>query len=242
MKKRRRKFILMIGAMQSGKSYQAEQIAKSYPGAVVVYNAGKPEDFKGFEPGEILPKEKAAMYVAKEERKGYEYRADFYAVGTIGRGSVYFTQNIPDEGRKLKVYRAGRTDTERAFFAAALAYFANTLVILDDCKAVFRYGASAEAIDFLSRINHAGNLRRDNRRGADVIAIFHGLDKVNPVFFDYCTDIVLFKTNSQPEDASFNNPDLMQVIQSAFDYLKPFTLEERRYCIIDTNTLTIKKN
>jgi hypothetical protein len=105
------------------------------------------------------------------------------------------------------------------FIDNVIKYYRNGLLILDDTD---RYLSSAN-IDWK-------NLLIGHRHfGHDVIAVFHSLNRVLPIFYENCTDIILFKTQEYPEKLIYKlpNPD---IIIKAYDELQK--MEQYKYKFI----------
>ncbi len=234
-RKRIRYFQIYAGATQEGKSYDIEKNAEQYKGVVFVYNAGKSEDFANYVQIEVLDlqdcKEANKRHLqnfygklileskTKERKNFYEQKMkqeiSFFAQNPK---SVYFrhenkTYHFQDflafavkNGSKIKAHRVSR-ESELKFFKTIFYYFSNVLLILDDTKSMFVSGLHSDGTNLFSKINHCGEKLQNalKSKGIDVQLVFHGLDFVNPEFFTYATDIILFKSVLEPQ---YNKADL----------------------------------
>jgi len=103
-------------------------------------------------------------------------------------------------GKCVKIERIfSRDRSEAFFFDAVYRYFKNCFVIFDDCKTILQRGLPPEMSGLVSRINHAGkDSEKGGALGVDIALVFHGFKAVNPSLFNYCTDIVQFRTTFGP--------------------------------------------
>ena len=113
-------------------------------------------------------------------------------------------------------YRVGDRKTERLLFQAMFYYMADTLLIFDDARPIFRSGLTAEHITLFSRKNHAGIKTDQPNRGVDVAMIFHNLDKVTTEAYDYATHLTMFKTTRLPDRSHVDNDQLADLIEAAY--------------------------
>lgn len=221
-------FNIISGLEQSGKSFYSIKLAKLYNqkgGIVFAYNPGRLEDYKGYSEVEIIgTKQTAAIILDKHKRRAYQrnpqielfkFEEKIYRIRDFVRvlkGKCVYSFRIPN-----------RTD-ENLFFAALNWYAYNTLVLLDDCRPVFRYGLSDGHIQFFNSKNHAGKKSStppvNGLRGLDVIGIFHNLDKVNRELYDYATHITLFAQNQLPDQSTVDNAEYYREIEKAYHELK----------------------
>ena len=67
----------------------------------------------------------------------------------------------------------------------ALAYFTKGIVVFDDCRAYLEDKTSRSLIKLLIR-------RRQQE--IDIFAVGHGFTTIPPLFYTYCSELVLFKT------------------------------------------------
>ena len=221
-------FNIISGLEQSGKSYYAAKLAKLYHrrgGIVLVYNPGRLEDYSDYEEIEIVSTaQTAALFAGKRERSAYLRNPAilFFRMG----GKYYKMRDFVKtlSGKKAFSLRIPNRDDENRFFQSLNWYAYNTLVLLDDCRPIFRSGLRDGHIQFLNSKAHAGKKASipalNGNRGLDVIAIFHNLDKVNGELFDYATHITLFAQNQLPDAKTVDNTEYYQEVKKAFFELK----------------------
>lgn len=221
-------FNIISGLEQSGKSYYSIKLAKLYNskgGIVFVYNPGRLEDYKGYQEIEIIgTKESAAMISNKHQRRAYQRNPQIELFRH--QGKIYRIKDFVKalRGKAVYAFRIPNRADETLFFAALNWYAYNTLVLLDDCRPIFRYGLSDGHIQFFNSKNHAGKKVSppplNGSRGLDVIAIFHNLDKVNRELYDYATHITLFAQNQLPDKSTVDNAEYYAEIEKAYFELK----------------------
>ena len=177
-------FNIISGLEQSGKSYYAMKLAKLYHqkgGIVLTYNPGRLEDYSDYTEIEIVStKETGAAIIDKYARRAYfrNPTIEFFRM----QGRTHRLKNWVQvlRGRKVFSFRIPNRSDETLFFAALNNYVYNTLVLLDDCRPIFRYGLSDGHIQFFNSKNHAGKKASppplNVSRGLDIIAVFHNLD------------------------------------------------------------------
>jgi len=88
--------------------------------------------------------------------------------------------------------------------------YRNGILILDD---VDRY-LSVTSIDWQNLIIGHRHL------GLDIIFVFHSLRRALPIFYENCTDIILFKTQEAPDES-------IKKLPNADDVLKTFAIVEK---------------
>jgi len=212
--------LLIAGVEQSGKTYYAEKLGDIYAqkgGCTFVYNRGRERDFAQYESIEPLTiKQHEQMIKGKAQLKQYR-RFPFLAYFKLG-GQVYKFKDFYrlTRGRKLVCYRIGHRRTEALFFDAMYQYMADTLIIFDDARPIFRNGLKAEHINLFARKNHAGQLTGQGRRGVDIALIFHNLDKINTESYDYATHLIMFKTTRLPNASHVDNDELAHLIEKCY--------------------------
>ena len=200
--------------MRSGKSFFASQLLQGFcskGGFGLIYNTGKPQDWKGAEPFDFVTatKQRAA---AKQQKKEWDGSL-VWCRPTKGGGYMHIAGlPVNRAGRAVKTVRYDEV-TDRLLAESFYKWLGKSLIIYDDCRELFRHGIPAEFLGLLSKINHVGsqspfpNLRG---MGADVVLIFHGIDQVNPELWTYATDIVQFRT-PPTETPSYKSVDNAQV-------------------------------
>lgn len=230
------RFILVIGAMRSGKSFFANELIKQYTSkgwGSIVYNLGRTTDFDAAQEVFFLSaQEHAALLPKKEDRQRYKENPFFMYYRKAGdqkqrlyriKDANFKPQNGGIYGKAIK---AAKQDdlTERLFFDSFYRFCAWNLLVLDDMKGVFRYGLKAEFLQLFSRINHAGiespvQAYRGNG-GASVVIILHSLEDVNDDLFTYVTDIYNFKYSFRPNFDRINNPIIRAELIKSFEALE----------------------
>lgn len=221
-----RSFWLLIGAMRSGKSFLANRLAERYcngGGNALFYNLGKPSDFECASP--IIGKTVAEHLrgLTKEQRQDFRIEGELYRY-TDKKHKERDFRLFPYEwaGAAAKMARL-EPASERMLFDTVFNYFANTLIVLDDCRAMFRNGLSAEAITLFSRVNHTGiKSPWQGYRGAgcDVMAITHSPDEACvDDMMNYATAVCLFRTEKEPDYKAIKNLYIRENYQKNFHKL-----------------------
>lgn len=145
---------LIVGRKRGGKSAYTEKAATLYPGEVIVYNHGRPTDFKNFTP------------------------AEWNGHSIEGKGKIKVPKII------------GYKDQEK-FFTYIAEKRPNTFLIIDDAINTQRRGVTSPAIErIFSTPDHIG---------IDVALIYHCLNLVPPALYSYATNIVQFRTMTEPK-------------------------------------------
>lgn len=211
---------IIAGVEQSGKTFYAEQLGKRYAGkggCTFVYNRGRERDFSDYEPIEILSiQDHERLLQSKVKRREYK-RYPFIAYFMYQGHRIPFKRFYEfSRGKKLMCYRVGDRQTERLLFQAMFWYMADTLIIFDDARPIFRQGLTAEHITLFSRKNHAGIKTTQPNRGVDISMIFHNLDKVTTEAYDYATHLTMFKTTRLPDRGHVDNDQLADLIEQAY--------------------------
>lgn len=206
-----RRLFIVIGQQRSGKSYFTAKMLDEFTakgGFGFVYGAGnRADDWKNSIRAKILTA-KEHQRAAKAQKKTWDERLHWVKVD----GKFYHYSHLPMlfRGKSLK---AGRSDdrTNGLFAEAAFRFFGKSFVVFDDAKGMLRHGLSSEFTDLSSMLNHVGSespyksinpSTGGGNVGANVAYIFHGIDHVNPLLWDYATDIIQFYT-PPTGDASF---------------------------------------
>lgn len=192
-----RKFGIIAGAPRTGKSRISAQIIKAANRAGqlgFIYNASpRADNFPEAALGELL--------TMKEHRK-LNPEADFFYLYKIG-GKLRDIRNINRDfyAKAVKFPRLFPSRDEAEFFSAFKNHVSHSTLIIDDCKELFRHGAGEEEISLFSKINHSGAQHADPRwrgAGCNVFLVFHSLEDINPIFWQYCTDLIQFRTPKRP--------------------------------------------
>lgn len=193
-----KKLIVMIGAQRSGKSYLSNALLEQYikrGGCGIVANLGKPSDF-------------AAAQEVLAHGAGFE---------TL-QGKKHTWRNFVRKGRAVKFSALDKADSER-FLGLFADYCAQTLLILDDARFMFRSGLTKAQIALFGRLNHVGLRRADRLRakGSDCIVILHSLeDSGLDDLMSYATDLCVFRTETEPQYSRIKNPYLRRVLELHF--------------------------
>ena len=233
-----RKLIIIIGAMRSGKSFFSNSLITQYNAAgqsALVYNLGRPTDFKNAKPGFLMNKNEHI----KEVGKDWKQSPYFYGFSDEKENKIDikdFNKNYYKSA--LKVPRIDSI-TERLFLEAYFDYISNNLFIIDDARALFRYGVKAEFLQLFSRINHSGIKHTApswRAKGTDIILIFHSIDHVNPEIWDYATHLINFKYAMEPDFKSIENKQIRQQVKTSFHALA----EAPRYSYTVTDIHNLK--
>jgi len=218
---------LIIGAMRSGKSFLANRLAANYcarGGSAFFYNLGKPKDFDTAQNIVLKNVLEHVRDLPKEKRQ------DFKLEGELTKYSEAKTSKERDLRLfsyewAAKAAKAARLEpaSERMLFDTIYGYFANTLIVLDDCRAMFRHGLSSEAITLFSRINHTGvksPFHGYRGAGCDIIAITHNPEEtIIGELMVYATDVYLFRTEKRPDFNQIKNEYIRDNYRRNFDKL-----------------------
>ena len=238
-----KKLILVIGAMRSGKSYFVNKLLESYISngrCGLVYNLGKIDDFPCLRYANFYT-EKEHINEINDWKKFPEMKYYNIFEGKEKQKKLikYFNQNFYGHG--IKAPRLGSL-SERLLFESMYEYCSNTMVVIDDARAIFRYGIKEEFLNLFSRINHSGQKHIDKSwkgAGCDVVVIFHSLDHVNPELLDYATDIVSFAYNFEPNFKNIGNKQLEEKLMESFKFLS--NSEKYSMTWLDLETVELKK-
>ena len=205
-----RRLFLIIGQQRSGKSYFAAQLLNNFTdkgGFGFVYGAGNRSDDWTLSQQVRILSAREHMRAAKAQKKMFDDKLHWVSKD----GKFYHYSHLPMlfRGKSLK---AGRSDdrTNALFAEAAFRYFGVSFIVFDDAKGILRHGLSAEFTNLGSMLNHVGsespyksiNPKTAKIQGANVAFIFHSIDHVNPLLWDYATDVVQFFTPATA-DADF---------------------------------------
>jgi len=206
-----------VGAMRSGKSFDANQRVKAFcnrGGAGLIYNLGKPKDFDAAAEGELLSLKDHRRQIIKRgggKAELSEFKQDpsfLYYRDPKGKLRDFKKFALENAGQALKF--APISDFKNSFIEAFYFYCPHTFLVIDDCKSIFRHGVPAEFEQLFSRINHAGTKVPTKNKdwiaaGADVLLIFHSIDQVNPVLWDWATHLIQFKSIAAPDFSKIGN-------------------------------------
>ena len=238
---RNRRIFALVGEQRSGKSYFANWYAANYckTGAnALVYNLGKPYDFAGAKMFNFLNFKETNQYLktkgwSKEQLK--EYNEDAQILFFKNGKNIERIENFNSilYGQFLKMPRMRRAE-ENSIWEQWFLKISNTLLILDDCKSMFRYGLSEDIITMLSRANHTGTQHTDTNylaKGTDIMLILHSLDQLNDDIFHYLTDVILFKCHFEPNWQNISNVIFRQELKALHNEL----LISEKYCFAGFN-------
>lgn len=221
---------VLIGAERSGKSFYAKAVSKIYAqkrGSVLIYNFGKMEDFPNSEYYYIEPltfKEHVQLIHSEPDAKrsyNLNKTIEYFRYGEqiihFKDFSKYFWK------RKVKMYKISNKTEETEFFKSVYKYLSRTLLVLDDCKTVFRYGLNDGHDQLFSRKNHCGvhnSVEKLRGLGNDIICIFHNVDHVNTSLWDFTTAATIFKFPMKPHFKKMNNDFIQNLMEKARTYLE----------------------
>jgi hypothetical protein len=195
----------IFGRPNSGKSYLAQQIAKTaYKNGktIAVYNPGRPEDWADFEIIEIVENPKTKESDGKELLFSY-------------KGNTYeFTKNFPRffKGKRVKIRAADEKRDQEKFFKsfAKSEKFQNTLLVIDDCTAVLDNRFTPGIANLCAKAKH------------NQVATFflgHSLDAFPPTAFAQMSHMILFETNALPTQTKLNRLPTREAVVEAFRQL-----------------------
>jgi len=238
-------FTIVIGEQRSGKSFLCNKILSAYigrGGSGLVYNLGLLDDFQAAAPGYIVSlNDTELMQPDKQSLQAFRNRpqAKYYEDAKGNRRNIrdFCPENA---GRAVKVPRADRA-TERAFFNEVFLSFANCLLIIDDCRPLFRYGVNDEWLQLLFRRDHAGRdcpAKNWQGAGVDIVFIFHSLDQVNNELLDANPKIITFQYKQTPDFAKVDNPYLRGGLERMHEVLKD--KPRYSYAVFDPDTAETK--
>ena len=236
---------LLVGAPRQGKTYFGEKKLIEYAksgGCSVVYNVGRPTDFKRFISVEIMTvQEYKRLWEKKEGRMMKTFDVPNEVSFFKYNGSIYHLQDFSRlfAGKCVKIERvlnSGNYRNEDYFIAAIYRYFYNTFVMFDDCRTIFRKGLSSEMVGLISRINHAGKTIATDTKliGIDLMLVYHGFDTVNVETYQFINLLVQFRTMFLPK-MRIDNYEMEEVIERNYHSLK--TTEKYSHFEFDLFTL-----
>lgn len=236
-----RRLYIIIGAQRSGKSFFSNNLIEKYKAAgnsALAYNLGRPTDFKAAKEIFLMSEKQHAIILGKawKQNPTFEIYED-------EKGETFNFRNFsPDwSGRSAKAAPIGDRQQERLFIESFYKYVSNCLLIIDDARAIFRYGITAEFLTLFSRLNHAGRhnpVKNWQASGVDVIVIFHSLDHVNKEFFDYATHVINFKYAMEPDFDRVENKQIREQLFKSFKALEK--APQYSYTITDIKELKSK--
>jgi len=221
---------LLVGAPRQGKTFYGEKQLIEYAkngGCSIVYNVGRPTDFKNFIPVEIMTvQEYRDMWERKMRKRMPTFdipkSIDFFKVA----GNIYHLKDFCKlfAGKCVKIERvlsSGNFRNEDYFIASIYKYFYNAFLMIDDCRTIFRKGLSSEMVGLLSRVNHCGKSVAPNTDliGIDTMLTYHGFDTVNTETYQFVNKLVQFATLSVPS-TRIDNPEIEQVISENYAELR----------------------
>jgi hypothetical protein len=234
-----RRLYILIGAQRSGKSYFSNDLLQKYKAAGntgIVYNLGKPSDFAAAKEIFLCSEKQHVLNLGKAWKENPEF--NIYE----DENEIKNFQNfcLDWKGKAAKTARLDLTQ-ERLFFESFYYYISNCLLIIDDARAVFRYGVKAEFLNIFSRLNHTGRknpIKNWQAAGTDAIVIFHSLDHVNKELFDYATHIINFKYSMQPDFDRVENSQIRTELKKCFNALNK--APQYSYTVTDIQNLNSK--
>lgn len=219
------KFLVIIGAMQSGKSYFSNELIKQYTAAgwgAIVYNLGRSTDFSNAKKVVAMSHaDHLRLCSTKEEKQAYKDDPFLmYYYDPKAPQKLYEWQNInfaPPAGIKGQAIKFIGMDSisERLFFDIIYQYISNTLIIFDDIRAAFSHGLKEEFRLLFSRINHTGEQSPESQgrgKGVSIALILHSLSDLARVdgLLTYATHIVNFRTMRPPDLSILKNDELLK--------------------------------
>lgn len=220
---------LIIGQQRCGKSRLTNELLKYYidvlGGCGFVYGLGRQTDFEAARPAIIPSLPDIRENMSKESRKSFDERPQLFYYKDVKAGTLEKLNNfnIAEYKKAIKVPRMQDNASELLLMKLIYNHFAKTLIILDDARRMFRYGVKEEFLQIFSGVNHIGNTstaKNWRTTGSDVITIFHSLDHVNNELLDYCTHIITFKYEFEPDFNRIDHPFLQQELSVVFENLQ----------------------
>ena len=239
-----RKGTIVVGAPRHGKTYFSERAGMAYAkagGTSVAYNVGMPKDFASYiSVSLITPAVKVEMI---KEKGGKAKLSDmpqvieFFKINETEK--IYHLKDFCKifKGKCVKVERLNpQYQEERMFFKVIFRYFYNTLVILDDFRAMTRNGMPSEFIELTSRQNHCGkNYATGDAVGVDLIYIYHSFQYVPPEMYTTANSIVQFKTQVEP--FAKDNDELDELLKNNYKILR----DAEKYSRFEIDTLSMEQ-
>lgn len=233
---------IFIGAERCGKTFWVKHYAEEYvkkEGTVIAYNFGKDKDFPEYD-----PKTKKRLYYTIEPLTFSEHIQMFFSATdekryySLNKTVTYFRLLMPDGEddkiihfkdfskvfykKRVRIPRVQNKAEENQFFKTLFNYVSNTLLILDDCKPMFRHGMKDNQIELFNRSNHTGKrnaIKEFKDKGIDIISIFHNPDHAPEELWDYTTDAFLFYYPMNANYKKMDNPDLAKIFDKSKKYL-----------------------
>lgn len=223
------RFIIIVGAPRSGKSYLTNKIIASHikgGGSAFIYNRGKPGDFEIAGEFEFLSLKETRKKIKAEKGKAglAEFKESPSLLWYKEKGKIKRAANfaLDFKGRAAKAPFLG-PDHNGPIMEWVFKYLPYSIFCIDDAKQVFRHGLNSEAYQLYSRANHIGTecpAKNWRGGGADLILIFHSLNHVNPPFWDLATHVVLFRENRKPIFSKIENPFLEEEFSKIWELLQ----------------------
>lgn len=213
---------ILVGAERSGKSFYAKKIVEQYVknrGSALVYNIGKESDFPASEYYTIEPltfAEHIQQFYNSKEKKGHYKLNKTIEYFKCNDQVIHFRDfNRFFYKKKVRMFQVPNREEETAFFKSFYTYVSRCFLVLDDCKACFRYGLNDGHIQLFTRKNHTGKLSSVESlrsKGCDIALMFHSIDHVNTELWDSTTGIIHFKYPFNPTFSKMNNRELEIVL------------------------------
>ena len=222
----------VVGMQQSGKTYFCDQLIKQRQkigGLGIVYNLGRDTDFESCNFAEVMTLEEHKKYYGKDNKQIVYYK-------NKNENKKPFSSIIYD-AKGLKFVQTEQAE-EKQFFINIWRQVSNAVLIVDDCKTIFRHGLKQSHLNWFNRANHAGNKIVDKgwkNAGNDVYAVFHNLDEMPPFLWAYYTKVIQFRTNQEPFLNQLTNHEQRNEILKAQQVLKELPRFSRAETIENTN-------
>lgn len=228
---------LCIGAQRSGKSTWLDnyiETVKKNGGCGLVYNIGKPTDFKSCVEHE-LPTFKSLV---KEDKQNKELETLPHYLTMNGKKKMWSRFIWDNRGKGVK-FADYDSRTRDLFFGSVYYHTSNTCLVLDDCKNIVRSGINGNLIPLSNRANHTGRLIGGKKKnikgwtasGNDIFFVFHGIEQPNPDLWQYATHLVLFRCAFIPQGQFIDNYTVQVQVEKCFNIL--LNMPNYFYCIVD---------
>lgn len=216
---------VLIGRPRAGKTFAAKSIADVYlngrGSSVMVYSYGDNNDFPDVDYYKITPLtfEEHMQFIckSKDERQTFKYnpKIEYF---WFNKQIYHFRDfNALFYNKRVKIKRISSQPEDDKFFYCIWLYVRNTLLIIDDCRGIFRAGLKRGHIDLISALNHTGEESSLVERlpiGIDLLTLWHSADLVNEDFWYYSTFCMLFSFSELPNKNDVGN-ELYPIIVEA---------------------------
>lgn len=237
-----KKVVLVVGAPRQGKTYWSEKMANIFAksgGTSIAYNVGMYRDFSDFKNTKLItPKEVFEMQRIRTGKKPDFVDNEIIIYQDVDTEKYFNCSDFSriNQGGKIKIERLASLKEERLFYNFIYKNIYNSLLILDDARAMTRNGMPREMCELFSRANHCGKKYTDNP-GCNIISIYHDFGTVPGEMFFYCTHLVQFKTTMQPTRNNID-PLVYEKIQENYQKLKELPMYSR----IETEVFSMKSH